>query len=95
MLTLDSPLRIPAHVVFSIVGEDAFLLNTLSNDYFSLEAVGTRLWEFLKDGKTLREGYNLLLGEYDVEPGALEKDLLELVEKLVVKGLVEIVEQQD
>ena len=90
MLTLDAILKIPAHVSFSVVGGDAFLLNTRTNKYFALEDVGTRLWELLKEGRSLGEAYRLILGEYEVEPAQLEQDLLELSGQLLENGLVEI-----
>ncbi len=90
MLTLDADLHIPAHVSFSIVGQDAFLLNTQTNRYFSLEDVGTRLWELLKDSQSLRDGYQVILGEYEIDPAQLEQDLLELVNHMLENGLVEI-----
>ena len=91
MLTLNSILHIPANVSFSVVGEDAFLLNTQTNKYFALEKVGARLWEFLNEGKQLQECYRKLLEEYQVEAVQLEKDVLELINQLKENGLVEIV----
>jgi hypothetical protein len=91
MLTLDNDLQIPAHVSFSIVGEDAFLLNTQANKYFGLEKVGARLWELLNEGKSLRDGYQVLLSEYEVDPAQLEPDILELITHLIENGLVEII----
>jgi hypothetical protein len=93
MLTLDATLNIPSHVSFSVVGEDAFLLNTRTNKYFALQEVGTRLWELLKDGRTLHEAYRLLLVEYEVDPARLEQDLLELLAQLLENGLVEVVSE--
>jgi len=92
MLTLNSALRIPAHISFSVVGEDAFLLNTKTNQYFGVEKVGARLWELLRDGKTLAESYNVILGEYEIDPDQLEQDLLEFLTRLLENGLVEIVQ---
>lgn len=89
MLTLDIALRIPANVSFSVVGEDAFLLNTHTNQYFALEEVGARLWALLSDGKSLRASYQILLDEYKIEPARLEQDLLELVSDLMGNGLIE------
>jgi hypothetical protein len=93
MLTLDNSLRFPAHVMFSVVGEDAFLLNTQTNKYFLLEEVGARLWQLLKDGNSLREGYQTLMGEYEIDPAQLERDLLELLEQLQENGLVGIIQE--
>jgi hypothetical protein len=92
MLTLDTNLQIPAYVSFSIVGQDSFLLNTRTNKYFSLEEVGTRLWELLKDGNLLKEAYQIILDEYEVDPAELEQDLLELLDQLMENGLVEIIQ---
>lgn len=92
MLTLDADLHIPAHVSFSIVGQDAFLLNTQTNKYFSLEEVGARLWELLNDGQSLRDGYQVILGEYEIDPAQLEQDLLEFLNHLLENGLVEIIQ---
>jgi hypothetical protein len=92
MLTLDSKLLIPSYVAFTIVGEDAFLLNTRTNKYFGLQDVGMRLWELLKEGNGLRQACQSLLKEYEVEPVQLERDILELVERLLENKLVEIVQ---
>lgn len=90
MLTLESALRIPAHVSFSVVGEDAFLLNARTNKYYGLQQVGARLWRLLTEGKSLKEAREILSKEYAVTAEELERDLLELLEELRKNGLVEI-----
>ena len=75
MLTLDARLHIPAWVSFTFIDEDAILLNMHTNRYYSLGDVGARLWGLLRDGKTLRESFQVLLDEYEVEPGRLEQDV--------------------
>jgi len=92
MLTLDATLRIPAHVLFTTVDQDAVLLNTLTNKYYTLNEVGARFWNLHTEGKTLREAYQALLEEFEVESPQLEQDLLELVEHLHENNLVEIIE---
>lgn len=90
MLTLNTILRIPAHVPFSVVGEDAFLLNIKADKYYGLDKVGARLWELLNEGKSLKDSHQIILNEYEVDPAQLEKDLLRLIEDLLDKGLVEV-----
>lgn len=90
MLTLSTSLHIPDNISFSVVGEDAFLLNTQTNKYYALEEVGARLWGLLKDGNQLKESYRVLLDEYEVDPAQLEQDVLELVSSLMENGLVEL-----
>ena len=91
MLTLDAALRIPDNVLFTVLGGDAVLLNTRSNQYFALDEVGARAWNLLTEGKSLRAAYEILLDEYEVDPVPLERDLLDLVGHLAENGLVESV----
>jgi hypothetical protein len=93
MLTLDVSMHIPEHVRYSVVGEDAFLLNTRTNRYFLLEDVGSRLWRLLKDGKLLRESYQILLDEYEIDSSRLEQDILDLIGRLVENHLVEVIRE--
>lgn len=90
MLTLDSHLRIPAHVTTSFVDEDAILLNTRTNQYFAMQDVSSRLWQLLRDGKGLREACKILQTEYAADASEVEKDVLELVHDLMENGLVEL-----
>ena len=92
MLTLDSLLRIPPYVTTSFVDDDAVLLNTRTNQYFAIQAVSSRLWQLMKDGKGLREVCQVLQTEYIAEPADVEKDVLDLVRELTENGLVELVE---
>ena len=92
MLTLDSLLRIPLYVTTSFVDDDAVLLNTRTNQYFAMQAVSSRLWQLLKDGKGLREACQVLQSEYVAESADVEQDVLDLVRELMENGLVELAE---
>ena len=90
MLTLDSAIQIPAHVSFSTVKGNVFLLNTRTNNYFALDQVGARFWELISGEDSLQEAYRSLLLEFEVEPDRLETDLLELLADLHNYELIEI-----
>jgi len=92
MLTLDGILQIPAFVSFAFVDQDAVLLNMHTNQYYLLDDVGARLWALFQEGKSLRESYQAILEEYEVDSAQLERDVLELLEKLKEQGLVEILQ---
>jgi len=92
VLSLTAAVHIPAHVMFSVVGDEAFLLNTRTNRYFLLDAVGVRLWECLASGQSMMQAYQYLLLEYKVDGAQLQQDLLELLEMLQENGLVEIIQ---
>ena len=93
MLTLDAVLQIPTYVLFTLLGNDAVLVNVRTNHYFSLDEVGARLWDLLSKEKPLREVYHALLDEYGVDPAQLEQDILELINLLEENGLVEVVQR--
>jgi len=93
MLTLDTALHIPAHVLSTTVDQDAVLLNTQTNQYYALDEVGARFWSLITENKLLKEAYKVLLGEYDVSPSELEQDILELLTDLMENNLVEITEK--
>ncbi len=89
MLTLETSVRIPDWVLFAVVDEEAVLLNTRTNQYYALDDVGARFWSLINERKQLREAYQTILGEYEVDSARLERDILELANDLVVHGLVE------
>lgn len=90
MITLDTRISIPETVYTQEVGEETILLDTQGGRYFSLDPVGTRMWQLLRQHGTLRPVYETILDEYDVTPDRLETDLLGLVEKMIDKGLAKI-----
>ena len=93
MITLDTLLNIPAHVLSTKVDQEAVLLDTQTNQYYALDEVGARFWNLLSEGKTLRDIHQTLLDEYQVSPAELEQDLLELLTDLLENNLVEIAEK--
>jgi hypothetical protein len=94
MLTLYTKVSIPENVLFHEVSDEfvdeMVLLNLTSGKYFSLDDVGTRMWQLLGEGGELKAVHQALLEEYTVEPQQLEKDLLELADRLVANGLLQI-----
>jgi hypothetical protein len=47
------------------------------------------MWQVLADSESVKAAYDSLLGEYDVEPEQLERDLENLIEQLREHGLLE------
>lgn len=90
MITLDSTLRIPAHVMATTVDGDTVLLDTRTNQYFSLKQTGSDIWSLIREGKTLRQMHVAMLEKYQIEPAVLERDILEVANNLLQRQLVEI-----
>jgi hypothetical protein len=86
-INLDTLVHIPETVYTQEVGEETILLDTQGGRYFSLDPVGTRMWQLLREHEALRLIYETILNEYEVTPEQLETDLLALVAKMIDKGL--------
>jgi len=89
-ISLDTQITIPETVYTQEVGEETILLDTQGGRYFSLDPVGTRMWQLIRQYGALRPAYETLLSEYDVGGDRLETDLLQLTEKMIEKGLANL-----
>jgi hypothetical protein len=87
-LTLSHQARPADDVLFQAVGDEAVLLKLASENYFGLDAVGTRIWTLLNEDPGLQRAFDILSDAYEVEPEVLERDLLSLVERMSDAGLV-------
>jgi hypothetical protein len=64
------------------------LLNPRSGEYFTLEAVGPRVWELCDGKRTIAEIAAAIADEYDAAPETITSDVLELAEALMDAKLV-------
>jgi hypothetical protein len=70
--------------------DESAILNLKNSVYYGMNAVGTRVWNLLQKPRSVRELRDALLEEYDVEAERCERDLLDLLEKMRVEGLIEV-----
>jgi hypothetical protein len=78
----------PDDVLVRELEGQSVLLNLETEHYFSLDEVGTRMWELLTGSASIQAAYDALLTEYDVAPDLLRTDLQTLIERLELKGLL-------
>jgi len=74
------------------VDGEMVLLDMESENYFGLDEVGTAIWQAMQEKGTLKEVFDVLSEQYEVEPEMLEKDLSDFVGKLVKSGLLKVEE---
>lgn len=74
--------------ISTTVEGDTVILDTASGRYFSLEGVGSTLWEALQQPRSVGELLRAVLERYDVGAARAERDVLELLGKLEEAGLV-------
>jgi len=73
------------------VDGEMVLLDMNSENYFGLDAVGTDIWQAIREHKNMEKVLETLLEQYDVEEEVLKKDLLVFVQRLEESGLITVV----
>ncbi len=87
-MNLDQTVAVSERVIAQEVLGETVILDLESECYFGLDAVGTRIWQLLRDSGELRTVYNTLLEEYDVEAPRLRADLESLIIDACARGLI-------
>ena len=90
MKILTQSIKVLPDILSQEVSGETVLLDLNSENYFGLNDVGTRIWQLIQEDGDLQKVYDTMLDEYDVDKKQLEKDMEELVAKLVDAGLIEI-----
>jgi hypothetical protein len=75
-------------VVSEIVDGEAVLLDLRNGVYFSLNRVGTRIWQLIQQHGALEPVREQLLAEFEVSGEALERDLTHWLSELRGRGLL-------
>lgn len=90
MVELANRVTVPRHVLVRPLDKESVLLNLETERYFGLDEVGTRMWQLLTTSPSIDEAYRQLLAEYDVGADELRDNLLELLDRLLANGLVNV-----
>jgi hypothetical protein len=90
-ISLDTRVRVSEAAIVRELDGEAVVLQLDDGVYFGLDPVGTRLWQLLEHHGLLRRAHDAALGEFDVTPDVLERDLIDLVRQLADRRLVELV----
>jgi hypothetical protein len=89
-LSLRSIVTATTDQVSCPLGEESAILSLTNTVYYGLNPVGTRIWNLLQRPRSVGELRDTLLDEYDVESERCERDLLDLLEKMRVEGLIQV-----
>ena len=85
---LKQTIRIQDDVLSQEVSGETVLLDLNSESYFSLNELGTRLWQLLKQEGNLENIYTILFEEYEVRDDELRRDLESMISQLLDANLI-------
>ncbi len=72
----------PTNIVWSVVDDEAVLLDTSSGHYFSLNPLGTEVWKQLHQGDSIPHIIRTVTDKYKVEEEIVGRDVSELIAEL-------------
>lgn len=87
----EETIRTVSGVLESRVQDCLYLLEPKKGTYYELNASGSLVWQWLREGENAAEGLvKRLSGHFGIAEAVARKDLEVLVEDLVGKGLIEV-----
>lgn len=86
---IGASMKISKDIIAREIQGDTVLLNLVTGDYFSLNSVGTDIYNCLAEGLTVEQVRSCLLDKYDVDINQLDNDIALLLSELRTQGIVE------
>jgi hypothetical protein len=80
---------VPAQVSADLDGETV-VLGLDSGTYYGLVGIGSRIWELIRQPRTVAELCDVIVAEYEVAPQTCERDLMSFLDRLASEQLIEV-----
>jgi hypothetical protein len=90
LLSLNSTIVVTTEQVSCSLNEEPCILNLKNSVYYGLDPVGARVWDLLREPRTVSEVLDALLRDYNIEAALCKRNLLDLLEDLRVEGLIDV-----
>ncbi|MBZ5608972.1 MAG: PqqD family peptide modification chaperone [Acidobacteriia bacterium] len=90
MIDEESIVNVTAEQVACDMKGELLILQTASGIYYGLDPVGRRVWSLMEEPRRVGAIRDVILDEYQVDREKCTRDLLDLLEKLASKRLVEV-----
>ena len=69
---------------------ETVILDSVSGKYFALDAVATRIWQWIRVPCTVESVYERAMSEYNVSQDRCAVDISEFIKRLQEQGLIEL-----
>jgi hypothetical protein len=90
VLSLDSRVVAARDQISCNLSGEIVILSVESGLYFGLDQVGARVWELIQQPRSVSEIVDLLIQEYDVDEQRCGHDVLELLDEMQRRQLIEV-----
>ena len=82
-------LRLSQDVAYRLVDREAIVDGEVGNEVMVLDEVAARFVDLVTRGESATAAAATLLDEYELDPSAIEADLLRLLDELLERGILE------
>jgi hypothetical protein len=89
-INLRSTISRNPSMVFNKIDDEVVMLSIENNEYYGLNAIGSRIWESIAQPIVFSALVDQLLAEFDVNREQCEHDVIEFLTKLDEKKLIVI-----
>jgi hypothetical protein len=91
-VTADTILARDSEPAFVALEDSAVLLSVRGGSYFSLNRVGTQIWNMLGEPRRVGDIFDVLAQTHDVDAGTMTGDVVKFLETLLKRQLVRVVD---
>lgn len=88
-MKMTDTFTVPTHVRAQQLEDQMVILDLSSGIYFGLNHAGSRIWDLIKQGRTLGDTAAVVAEEFDVPLAEVQSDAAELAGELVLRKLIE------
>jgi Coenzyme PQQ synthesis protein D (PqqD) len=78
-------------LVSSQIDGEIVMMSVNNEQYYGLDAVGSRIWELIAQPRSVFEVCETLLSEFQVDRDTCQRDVLKFVEHLYAEKIIRIV----
>ena len=89
-ISLNSVVAATKEQVSSDLAGETVVLSMQSAMYYGMDAVGSRIWELVRDPIQVASIVDAIVDEYDVDRDQAEADVRVFLTDLAAKGLIEV-----
>ena len=89
-MNIKSKITLSKNVFAQEIDEETIILDSETQEYFSINEIGKVIWSLIEEKKNLEEIKAEMLDMYEVPEEQIGKDLLNFIQALEQKGLIKI-----
>jgi hypothetical protein len=82
--------RVSTRQISCRLADESVILHLEEGAYYGLNDVASRVWSLIQEPRTVREIRDILLSEYEIDEGVCTQDLLDLLDQLKQRKLVDL-----